>query len=126
MPAIIHGICLFKSSTGAFFCIVFSSTVLAGETTAFAESTCVESCAKSNVGRLKNKKKSNVSFLSPVFERKGLFRGCFVLLFYCFNNLSNEMLLSLTIFFPRLTDTLTAETDMFNLLDNSVMFIPNS
>ena len=32
------------------------------------------------------------------------------------------MLLSETIFSPRLTDTLTAETDMFNLLDNSVMF----
>ena len=36
------------------------------------------------------------------------------------------MLLSVTIFSPRLTDTLTAETDMLNLLDNSVMFIPNS
>jgi len=45
---------------------------------------------------------------------------------YCFNNLSNEMLLSLTIFSPRLTDTLNAEIDIFNLLDNFVMFIPNS
>ena len=34
------------------------------------------------------------------------------------------MLLSVTIFSPRLTDTLTAETYIFNLLDNSVMFIP--
>ena len=32
------------------------------------------------------------------------------------------MLLSLTVFSPRLTDALTAETDIFNLLDNFVMF----
>ena len=34
------------------------------------------------------------------------------------------MLLSLTTFSPRLTDTFIAETDIFNLLYNFVMFIP--